>query len=117
MKKSAFIARKNGNVEICFDIRALMRLEERTGESVLDMFLHKPAQEMKLSYLAAALIEGVQEIHNEDEALKFIEEFCQEGGSLAMLEVPVVSAIMKTGLITRGEQHPDTEDAKETGNE
>ena len=122
MKKSIPFETFGPNQFIYFDIKRLMRLEQLLGKSISNILA---THDITISVLVNALMVGLSH-HSKDNAAQWtekVEEFFDAGGSIDDIGVPVIQAIVASGIFGKieadeekkaGEEKNVPETAKES---
>lgn len=101
-----------------FNIQKLMILEKRIGQSITYLFSKGSdylVKSLDIGFTNYALQIGLNV--TEDEAFELIDEYCNEGGTIDLLNGKIMESILATGLFTMGtvkETNQETVPAKKT---
>ena len=116
MKKSVPFELFGENQYIMFDILRLIELEKAMGMSIMRIAAE---QDISISFCINALAIGMQQHHRPDPKYyaEKIEEYLESGGSITDIALPIIEAIMATGIFggTKKEKKMAKNAKKETG--
>lgn len=103
MKKTVEIKVDNKTFELMFNIQKLMILEKRIGQSITYLFSKGSdylVKSLDIGFTNYSLQIGLN--ISEDEAFNLIDEYCNEGGTIDLLNGKIMESILATGLFTMG---------------
>lgn len=104
MKKSTTFEVGGKQYTFLFTNRSLAMMERSIGRSILSIMSSgqlEIMQAMTISTIAAGIKHGLQELGDKD-AYDVIDEICDAGGSIDVIAANLISALLATGLFTRG---------------
>lgn len=111
MQKSITIKYKGQELVLKFNLRNMIALERDVKRSVTDVVEEAVAKQntamINIDFLVAALVHGIQNLKvTDDIALDIIQNYCDYGGTLYLLQNDILASLLLTGLFTKGVQTP-----------
>lgn len=99
------------NQFLYFDIKRLMRLEQLLGKSVSNIVA---THDISLNFIVNAVMVGLSH-HSKESAAQWsvkVEHFFDDGGSIEELAVPIIQAVIASGIFGRIENETEGSDSK-----
>lgn len=119
MQKTSELKLQDKTIVIKFNLQTLLNFEKQIGHSINALFAFNTKD-----YLEAVNIEfGISGLMTgagltRDESFNAIQQYCDEGGILDDVYGAIITAIMATGLFTRGpKEAPDPVPENVTSNQ
>lgn len=104
MKKAIEFEQGKKKYTFMFSIRSLAGMERSLGRSILYLLtsgLKGIVSQATIEFTAAGVKYGLQELGDKD-PYDWIDEFCEEGGTLDDINGHIIEAITASGLFTKG---------------
>lgn len=111
MKKSIPFEVFGHNQFIYFDIKRLMRLEQLLGKSISNIVA---THDITINFIVNSLMVGLAQ-HSKDNAAQWtdkVKEFFDAGGSIEDLGVPIIEAIIASGIFGKIEEEKESTEEK-----
>ena len=99
------------NQFLYFDIKRLMRLEQLLGRSISNIVA---THDISLNFIVNAAMVGLSH-HSKETAAQWaakVEQFFYGGGSIEELAVPIIQAIIASGIFGKIENEAESSDSK-----
>lgn len=99
------------NQYLYFDIKRLMRLEQLLGRSISNIVA---THDISLNFIVNAAMVGLSH-HSKETAAQWtvkVEQFFDGGGSIEELAVPIIQAIIASGIFGKIENEAECSDSK-----
>jgi hypothetical protein len=113
IKKIPFDLFKEGHT-IYFDIVRIIELEERLGDSILNVIRRNEAgMKFCLNGLIVGLKHNYEGLVTPDMIIEKIEKYFDNGGNLDQLAVPVIRALLDSGILGRKQKENERKNEAE----